>query len=58
MRKSNDCYRIYLLMGIGIGTAVGSAFGDTVMGLSIGSGIGVMIGGLIEYSNNKKIKNN
>lgn len=58
MKKSNDCYMMYVLMGIGIGTAFGCAFENPGIGLSIGAGIGVMIGCAIEYSNNKKIKNN
>ena len=57
MKKSNDSYMIYVLMGIGIGTAFGCAFENPGIGLSIGTGIGVMVGGTIENLNNKKIKN-
>lgn len=58
MKKNNDSYMMYVLIGGGIGTVFGSSSGNPGIGVSIGFGMGVFIGGLIEYSNNKKIKNN
>lgn len=54
--KKNNYYIVSLLIGIGIGSACGVVYGHPVIGVSIGSGMGVFIGGLIEYSNNKKDK--
>jgi len=54
MKEKKDYYIMSLLIGIGVGSALGFVFQHPIMGVSIGSGVGVFIGGLIENSKNKK----
>jgi len=54
--KKNYYYVMSLLIGLSVGGALGIAFENPGLGVSIGSGMGVFLGGLIEYSNNKRNK--
>ena len=45
---------ICMSIGIGLGMAIGSAFGQLTTGMCIGIGLGLAVGGMIDHMKNKK----
>ena len=45
---------ICMSIGIGLGMAIGSAFGQLTTGMCIGLGLGLAVGGMIDHIKNRK----